>query len=288
MIVVRLIRGLGNQMFQYAAARALAIKKNTELLIDTTSFQTYHLHKYGLHHFSLQVQDVPSYLIPDLGRLSLIDRIFKRLRGHTPLTVIKEKTFNFDPNVFFQQGNIYLCGYWQSEKYFSDITDIIRTDFQIQTPPTLENRHWLDRICSSLAVSLHVRRGDYVTEVSANQFHGICTPAYYKKAMDVMASSLNASPTFFVFSDDPSWVQQNLDFGSHQHTFVTDNNADKNYEDLRLMSTCQHHIIANSTFSWWGAWLNPYSKKKVIAPRRWFATENISPNDLIPESWQML
>lgn len=288
MIVVRLIGGLGNQMFQYAAGRALAVRQHTELYIDRTSFQNYTLHDYGLQHFALQAHDAPSGAIPYHGRFPVIGRTLQRLLGHTSLAIVKEKSFTFDPDILALQDGVYLDGYWQSEKYFADAAEVIRADFQVQTPSTPENRQWFDRIRSSLAVSLHVRRGDYVTAPAANQFHGTCSPAYYRQAMDEMASGLNALPTFFVFSDDPLWVQQNLDFGAHLHAFVTGNDADKNYEDLRLMSACRHHIIANSTFSWWGAWLNPYPEKRVIAPRRWFAAENMSARDLIPDSWQTL
>ena len=288
MIVVRLIGGLGNQMFEYAAGRALALRLGTELRIDRTPFQNYNLHAYGLQHFAQHTQDAPRSAIPYVGRFAPIGRALQRIRGDKPLNVVKETAFTFDPSILALGDDVYLDGYWQSEKYFDDAAELIRADFEVLTPPTDENRGWLDRIRDCLAVSLHVRRGDYVTARSANQFHGSCSLDYYRQAIDAVVSGLGEKPTFFVFSDDQPWAQENLDFGSHEHAFVTGNDADKNYEDLRLMSACRHHIIANSTFSWWGGWLNPDPEKRVIAPRRWFAAEGMSTRDLIPSSWEQL
>jgi hypothetical protein len=199
--------------------------------------------------------------------------------------VVRERAFTFQPKVLGQRPPAYLDGYWQSEKYFGDVADVIRKDFTVKRAPSAANAAWLDRIGATVSVSIHVRRGDYVTNADANKFHGTCGIDYYQRAVQMLSSRLGGRPEFFVFSDDPAWVRANLDLGSHPHHYVTNNDAQTNYEDLRLMSSCRHHIIANSTFSWWGAWLNASPDKVVVAPRRWFRADEMDDRDLVPSGW---
>lgn len=145
------------------------------------------------------------------------------------------------------------------------------------------NEQVAQNILSVNAVSLHVRRGDYVSNLTINQFHGTCSLEYYNQAIAQIAKKVE-TPHFFVFSDDPEWVKSNLKI-DYSITIVDHNNADKNYEDIRLMSLCKHHIIANSSFSWWGAWLCRNPNKIVIAPLKWFNDKSINTTDLIPDGW---
>lgn len=283
MIVSRLIGGLGNQMFQYAAGRALALRRGVPFRVDRRGFASYKTHAFGLDCFRADVKDAPADQLPGAAAESRINRLLRPfLRG--PVRVHPEKAFTFDPQVLALPDNTYLDGYWQSEQYFNDQAAAIREDFTVRHPPSAENQRWLERIAASNAVSLHVRRGDYVTNPSANAVHGTCDLDYYRRAVDHLRNASGADPAIFVFSDDPDWVAANLQLPFDMH-LVRNNDAATNYEDLRLMSACRHHVIANSSFSWWGAWLDPAPDKIVVAPKRWFRSDEMDDTDLIPAAW---
>jgi len=156
----------------------------------------------------------------------------------------------------------------------------------VKDEPDNVNFQTAERISAVNAVCVHIRRGDYVSNPTTNQFHGNCSLEYYRPAMGIMALKVE-DPNYFIFSDDPEWASDSLK-GASSMTTVDHNKADRNYEDLRLMSLCKHHIIANSTFSWWGAWLCKYTGKIVIAPRRWFRDELLNTSDLIPTGWKRI
>lgn len=284
MIVVNLIGGLGNQMFQYAAGRALALRRGADLFIDRRGFLEYKPHSYGLDPFRARVEDAPNDALP-AGRGNGFERVLRGFGIGKRLPVVREKGFGFQPSLLEQSAPAYLDGYWQSERYFNDYASVIRDDFTVIREPSPGNAEWLARIKGTLSVSLHVRRGDYVTNPEANKFHGTCGIDYYERAIRLLHGRLGADLEFFVFSDDPGWVRNHLRFGGFAHHFVTDNDAATNYEDLRLMAACRHHIIANSTFSWWGAWLNPLPGKLVVAPARWFRSGDLDDRDLVPQGW---
>ena len=197
-----------------------------------------------------------------------------------------EKHFQFDPEAYRAPDQSYLVGYWQSEKYFSDIEHIIREEFSFKDEPDDMNKKILRQIRGANAVSVHIRRGDYVTDPGTAKVHGTCPPDYYRQALALIERKIPA-PHFFIFSDDIAWVRQNLK--SRSPAFFVDHNQQRqDYEDLRLMSGCRHHIIANSTFSWWGAWLAANPNKIVIAPKKWFNDPTVSTHHLIPPSWVKL
>jgi hypothetical protein len=287
MIVTKLVGGLGNQMFQYAVGRALALRRGAELRIDRRSFAEYKLHAYGLDCFRAEVQDAPPEALPALGGEGFVRRSIRRLGLGTRLRTYHEPDFAFHPEVLALPDDTYLEGYWQSERYFADVADAIRADFQVARPPSAENAQWLQMVASTPSVSLHVRRGDYVSNATSSLVHGACSIDYYGRAIAWYRERLG-EPVFFVFSDDPAWVREHLPFGASRHHFVANNDASTNYEDLRLMAACRHHIIANSTFSWWGAWLNPSPDKQVVAPLRWFRTDAIPEQDVVPAVWVRL
>lgn len=285
MIITKLIGGLGNQMFQYAAGRALAARLNVPLYIDKRAFDTYTVHAYGLDRFNIQAVDMLAEDMPWSVREGIFWKGLRKFKLMPAPDYYRERAFVFDHQVLGLKDGTYLDGYWQSERYFNDMAEIIRTDFEISTVPSLKNSVWLKRIRNTNSVSVHIRRGDYVNNAEANSFHGTCSLDYYQRAISVIKEKRGSDLELFVFSDDLDWVKTNLVFGNLPHHFVDGNDANTNYEDLRLMSSCCHHIIANSTFSWWGAWLNPRSDKTVIAPLQWFRNESMDDSDLIPTCW---
>jgi hypothetical protein len=197
--------------------------------------------------------------------------------------VIWEQSFCFDPEVLQLHDNIYLVGYWQSERYFADIREVLLQEFTVASPLSGRNRALADAITGCNAVSMHIRRGDYVSNATTAAFHGVCDLDYYESAIEQIDTFVD-QPHIFVFSDDHAWTRQHLHLQG-KVTYVDHNDPDQGHEDMRLMSLCKHNIIANSTFSWWGAWLNRNPNKTVIAPRCWFADASIDTSDLIPSSW---
>jgi hypothetical protein len=291
MITVRIHAGLGNQMFQYAMGRSLALQKHADLFLDAWEFETDTFRKYELGKFNISAQ-----------RLSKVGRNWGmrlRRRRYMPIRLflqaiqspfvfnyVKEFEKGFDERLARIGGNAYLDGFWQSERYFSGIREILLKEFIFTEAPNPENAKCLSGITSQNAVCVHVRRGDYVTTTHGQTKHGTCGLDYYYKAIAYIQKCI-ANPVFFIFSDDPVWVSSNFP-RLNLMTIVSHNVGHNDSEDLRLMINCRHFIIANSSFSWWGAWLGQFQQKIVIAPTRWFASPNQSDKDLVPESWVRL
>lgn len=286
MITSRLVGGLGNQMFQYAAGRALAARLSAPLLLDAAEFGNYRLHAFGLHHFAIAAEVVyAKRQVSDWEKN--IFRAMSFLGIGRAENLYRERDFRFDQAVLSLPDHSRLEGYWQSEKYFADKADLIRAELTVKTPADDENLRVLQSIHSGVSVSLHIRRGDYVSDSRASATHGTCDLAYYEAAVKYVAARCGQAPSFFVFSDDPDWAEANLQL-PFKTVLIRHNGPEKNYEDLRLMSACNHHIIANSTFSWWGAWLNPEKNKIVVAPQRWFVNSAHDSTDLLPAEWVRL
>ena len=276
MIAVKLIGGLGNQMFQYALGRHLSIKNNCDLYMDINEFETYKLHKYSLQHFQIKENFLK---LEDVPKKSFFYR-FKFINTG----VTQEREFNFSKNILDTKAPNYLEGFWQSELYFNEIRETLLKDFEVEKPLTGKNLEVFEEIKGVESISLHIRRGDYVSNQQTNSFHGTCSLNYYKRALDYISDEKPDDLNIFAFSDDPQWVKENLKT-EIPIRFVDHNDADTNFEDLRLMSLCKNNIIANSTFSWWGAWLNQNSEKIVIAPQRWFNNDKVDTSDVVPNSW---
>lgn len=292
MIVSHIIGGLGNQMFQYAAGRSRSLELGVPLLLHVSDFADYGLHQgfqldqvFDCDFQFAKESDVRRFLgwrgYP-LSRRVLRRKAAKVLRGEK---FVVEPGFDYWAGIASAAKDCYLAGYWQSEKYFLNVEGVIRRDFSFKTPLAGLNAEWATRIASSTAVSLHVRRGDYVANPKALAVHGLCSPDYYHSAVDRIAQELPSSE-FFIFSDDIPWVRKHLRITWPCH-YIDNNKGAASHNDMHLMSLCRHHIIANSSFSWWGAWLNPRTDKKVIAPKRWFA-DGRPVHDLIPAGWVTL
>jgi hypothetical protein len=289
MILVKLHGGMGNQLFQYAAGRRLALHNNDKLLLDLSEYQSNSpkitKRQFELSHFKAPYKIADKKTLSDFKR-SFIDSIKTKVGLRSKNYV--ERSFAFDPAVLSLKGDICLDGFWQSEKYFADIKNQIKTDFQIKKPLSGKNLEIADLIKGSNSVALHIRRGDYVKDQKTMQFHGVCSLDYYKDAANLIKEKAGLSELkFFVFSDDPAWAKENLKLDD-EVLCVDHNGSETAFEDLRLVSLCQYFIIANSTFSWWGAWLSQNEHKIVVAPKRWFSDETVDTNDIYPKGWVRL
>jgi len=289
MIVSAILGGIGNQMFQYSAGRALALSRNEPLLVDLSGFDGYGLHQgYELQRvFALEVKPAEREQIQDLfgwRSNSLVLKLLKRrgfakLRGHH---LAIEPHFNYWHDLASLGTPLYMMGYWQSARYIGSHEAQIRDDFRFRNPLQGRNAELASEMESSASVSLHIRRGDYVTHKATTKIMELCSLDYYREAVRHISSRVH-DPVFFVFSDDMEWAKKSLNFHPN-FVFVEQNTGLESYRDMQLMSACRNHIIANSSFSWWGAWLNPKPDKLVIAPRRWFRN-GMNDSDLIPVQW---
>jgi hypothetical protein len=287
MVVVKLMGGLGNQMFQYACGRRIALANSVQLKLDTSDVKGKAGRVYGLGHLNISAEIALDTDIKHFKKSGLIRKLLYRAhlisKPFCEYNVVRERFFHFDARIPSLSDDTYLDGYWQSERYFSDIKDVIRREFTFKSEPDPENQRMAKMILPTNAVSLHIRRGDYVSDPTTNKVHGVCSAEYYNRAVKLIVSKVSR-PHFFIFSDDQEWVRKNLRL-DYQVTYVTHNLGDRSLEDLRLMSLCRYHIIANSSFSWWGAWLNQNSEKVVIAPAQWFNQFKADTRDLLPDSW---
>jgi hypothetical protein len=335
MIIVELHGGLGNQMFQYAIGKKLALKHNTELKLDTVRF--------GISKYPEPVQNAPnisanastsqntsssvdlkaqikSLLMPllkvgskikrryytlidlryyhsDLKRIYELDslNVTSRKLDHVDIflfrlnrgryKIVEESNTSFQADALNCSENAYLLGFWQSEKYFSDIRDVLLEEFKVTRPIDTTNQELLSKIQSTESVFIHVRRGDYVNESAVTKSFSVCNMDYFNAGIKYIKEKI-PNATFFIFSDEPEWAKENIDVGSSEK-YVSYNPGSRAYDDLRLMNACKHSIISNSSFSWWASWLNRNNDKIVIAPKRWFADNEAEryAKDIVPESW---
>jgi hypothetical protein len=295
MIIVKIICGLGNQLFQYAAARSVADVRNTPLRLEISHDETYKQRKYELCHYRIKA---PIATRADLAACHLVRpprplRVLFRLRilKEPQARIYYEKNWSFNQGVFELPLPVLLVGFFQSYRYFERIRETLLDELTPVNEPSGENCATLDQILQTDAVAVHVRRGDYVADPGTNAKHGTSSLEYYKEAFAHVRERV-ASPHLYIFSDDPTWTRENLRFDA-PCTYVTHNGPHTAYEDIRLMSHCRHAIIANSSFSWWGAWLNRNPDKIVIAPAQWWAVpDEISicgtTKDLCPPEWVRL
>ncbi|MGE5521148.1 MAG: alpha-1,2-fucosyltransferase [Candidatus Dadabacteria bacterium] len=285
MIICNIKGGLGNQLFQYAAAKSLALKNNTELKLDVTSFTIDNLRDLALSHFNFTTSLATAEEIKSLLPAGTVDRVVARVKPPQMKKYYKQPYFHYDSNFFKLPSTVYLSGYFQSEKYFKPIEQIIRTNYKINEQLINNVLDLGAQFQNENSVAVHIRKGDY-TNKEALEYHGILKPDYYVPAIGIMKDKLQ-NPRFYIFSDDPSIMATQI--GIEDAEVISGRKSRTAFEDLYLMSQCKHNIIANSSFSWWAAWLNNNMSKIVIAPKQWFGIKGPrDTNDLIPKEWMQL
>lgn len=286
--------GMGNQMFQYAVGRHLAIKNNTDLKLDLSFLQDRRPRKnFVFRDYDLDIFDVKASLAEPLeiipyNRFSgsrirnLISRLRFKLLGSNYNVIEEVKVFELDQQTLTAPNNSYLIGYWQCFGYFSAIDDVIKKDFRITTSLSEEAAAMAEMIESTNSVCINVRRTDFLTSQ-----HGTCGHDYYEKGIEILSEKIGQL-TIFVFSDDMDWCRDNLKF-SQQTIYVGQECAGKKFDNyLELMRRCKYFVIPNSTFAWWAAWLCDYRGKIVIAPKNWAAGDDFDVSCLLPSEWLRL
>jgi hypothetical protein len=284
-VVVGLSGGLGNQMFQYAAGRSLAVRLGTPLVLDLSWFGGQIDRQFSLAPFRIEaVQRTQCSWLPPRGQ-AMASRLSRcwlpRIMG---VPVWREPHFHYSTEFAALSGPVFLEGYWQSERYFRENRSQLLQEFALKVPLPPACATLLEEMGGCDAICVHVRRGDYLSNPVAAKVHGTCSVDYYRAGIGELCQGL-ARPRCFIFSDDPAWVRASLAFDCPM-TVVDVNGPEDAHLDLALMAACRHFLIANSSLSWWGAWLGDHAGKKIIAPARWFLTSDKDPRDLLPESWQ--
>ncbi len=290
MPTIKLQWWLGNQMFEYALAYALSKEKWEPIILDPSVLENrFFWANWTFRHFELEVFGIqkeyrsPSHFVSRYVHPELIGiwNHFKYGKRYT------KETWGLFISVF--PDNAYLDGWFNSYQYFEKYKDNIQEIFTVRTPFIKLNQGFTNLIeeAWNRSISLHVRRGDYVNLSWANRWHGVCSIEYYKTAIASMMEKIE-NPVFFIFSDDIAWCRENIVFPEGIQVYFIDHNRNAGHEDMRLMYTCSHHIIANSTFSWWWAYLGRNTQKMIIAPKKWLQNDTYNTKNLIPPSWILL
>ena len=292
-IVVKVNGGLGNQMFQYALARKLSASLNVPVVLDLSFFELergiHTARPYELGHFAPTLLPATSNTLAEFEKIrgsAMVQRMDKWLPFTQSRHLFQEKEFTYDPSVLKIGDHTYVDGHWQTERYFDDSTPLIRTEFTFQAPYSAVDGEIVNRMEHGNSVSIHIRRGDYLTNKAAAAYHGVCDMAYYLRALKYLEER-HQGLELFVFSDEIDQARAELK-SSWPTTFVGHNTGANSFADMRLMAHSKHHIIANSSFSWWGAWLGNKAGGTVIAPSKWFLDPTINTHDLIPNRWTRL
>jgi hypothetical protein len=286
-IVVGLSGGLGNQLFQYAAGRALSLKLGLDLVLDTTWFLGHPDRIYALEPFSINAKTYSGNVLLPKWIRRLECRLARRWADkRLGVSIYREPHFHFDGAYPLVKHPVYLEGYWQSERYFLEYKEIILRELTLKGEVTDQFKLIETHIQSSDAICVHIRRGDYVSNPIVSQVHGLCSLDYVYEGIKEVSKDL-LKPHCFIFSDDPEWVKENLTLDL-PFTIIDIAKPHEVHLDLGLMSQCKHFVIANSSLSWWGAWLSPYPLKRIVAPLNWFANSKKRIDDLIPRSWVRL
>ena len=298
MIISHLMGGLGNQMFEYAAGLALARRRRTVLKLDTTF---YHEHDVDDRHYSLDCFNVNAQFATaeEIQRLknktTWQERTLARMLNAFGVRrfdlLLKpggaahyQKQWTYYPEFWDLPDLTYLHGNFMSEKFFAPVADLVRHQFTFRYPPTPAVEEMAARIKSGPSVAVHFRRGDYVPGQKWDKM-GVLVGDYYNDAMASLRGRLPDDTTYYLFSDDIEAIEREYK-PAVPHVFVKCCQHANYYDKIRLMQMCDHNVIANSTFSWWAAWLNPSPEKIVIAPKQWFANSPNPDTDIVPEGWE--
>jgi Glycosyl transferase family 11 len=284
MVIVKLLEGLGNQMFQYAVGRKVALEKKVDLKLDLSFYvngnsNTYKLNQFNIHAEVATVEEISDMLGKRNHSFSAkaLNKIKNTISGYPVLW--EKEWWVFDDKFDKLSKSVYLHGFWQHLKYLDNLNPLILEELTLKNDDTLVNLSKIFSACQS--VSVHIRRGDYLTNKEANTLIGTLPVKYYQDAMNIIESKIS-DPQYFFFSDDIAWVKN--EFKHLQNAFFIE--GYKNYEDLILMSRCRHNIIANSSFSWWAAFLNNNTSKLVVSPKQWVLPDEVNKKiHLVPPEW---
>lgn len=283
MIIIRVFGGLGNQLFQYAFYKTLK-EYNENVYLDISD---YDIHK---HHNGFELEKIfnvnfDKASCKQIKRISMDKKkfLYRIIKKIFKIDIIKqyeyiEKRDVSNINIGYINGDVYFNGFWQDKKFIKKIEKDIKNELTFKESLDERNQMLINDLNDKESVSVHIRRGDYVNNKSLG---GICNKEYYLKAINLIEEKIN-NPIFVFFSDDIEWVKDNINL-NQKCIYVDWNKGEDSYKDMKLMSSCKHNIIANSTFSWWGAWLNNNKDKIVIAPKRWF--NNSDNNELVLDEW---
>ena len=295
-VVIRLVGGLGNQMFQHAAALGLAARQGRALKMEVSAFEACESRPYQLDCLKVPQDLYTGAPLFQPGSRSVAARVIRRIKRDVFKAsafrkgVYCEPHFHFDPAFFQLSGaEILLNGYFQSPRYFESVAQLLRERFQPVAPLSATAADWAAKIAASpCSVSLHVRRGDYLQAPHA-ALHDALDRGYYDRAVNLVQRLAGERVEFFLFSDEPDFIADA--FADLPGAHVVRSDPSTSWEDMFLMARCRHNIIANSSYSWWGAWLNPAEDKCVIAPARWFTPGRLAARnvlDLYPDDWILL
>jgi hypothetical protein len=284
MVIVKITGGLGNQMFQYALGRAISIRRNEELVLDTMSYIKDKKRGFELDNYNV------NYKSKNPFRGIIYDFIYKALNKqpiYRPKSILSEKkTFQFDKDVLSENAK-YLVGYWQNPEYFDNIRRFLLKEFEYNGHISELQQNMIKKIKSENSVAIHIRRGDYL-ETNNKSIYESMDLAYYMKAIEYLKREHN-NLTFYFFSDDIDWCKENFCLDD-KVTFVDSSISSSQHIDMLLMKSCNHFVIANSTFSWWAAWLSDNNGKIVIAPKNWYRDieKNSSAKELLLNDWVII
>jgi len=299
MLIARITGGIGNQLFQYAFARSLSIRLNQKFKLDLSWYRNYHKFEeesnpnaatkrtYLLNKFNVKENLLnPLYfsISHRLNNNSILNKFKKYplLNNFTYSTITESE---LDISKIQTLKNVYLSGFWQKNDLFEEYSDLIREEFVLNNKLSVENDNFLNKIVQSNSVAIHIRRGDLLSRPVAVADQPYSTNKYYFDSIDIIKEKLK-NPELFVFSDDINWVNNNFKFDLP--TIFIDNDG-PDYEHFNLMCNCKHHVIANSTFSWWAAWLNNYQDKIIISPKWWYRDPVKNESIIrIPQDWIIL
>lgn len=292
MVVVQLTGGLGNQLFQYAAAKSLALHHKTSLQLDVNSFlrtelpdlevpRDFEMYNFkGVNELTVNVNDI----LKNKEYSFLTEKKFERLLPNYKRGLYKEPFYHYDINFFKSKKNVFLKGGWQSYRYFDNFKDEIKACLELQNNAVGDAYNFFsEKSKSENIISVHIRRGDYLRKPIILEWHGVMGKEYYAEAFEQIAKQQRIDRVLY-FSDDPEWVSREL-IPMMNGEIISSTVSKNQYQDFYLMQQCSHNIVANSSFSWWAAYLNSNPDKIVIAPKRWFNKAPYDTKDLIPENW---
>ena len=285
--------GHSNQLFQYAAGRQLAVKNNTNLYLDISWFDsipstdTHRVYELDVYPLNAEIIDTNVISIRSQeNKPTIQEKIYRKIGIDKRIWIQSQEGNGFDKSALLHPDNTMLVGWWQSEKFFPNIREELLSTIEPIKSPSIKNQKIIDEINNSESIWMHIRRGDYVTNKHARDFHGSKDKNYYYNSLKLLTSKLPESSKknikIFVCSNDLAWCRKELQL-PYPVRYIENRLGS---EDMRVAKHCKHDIIANSSFSWWGAWLNEHTKKIIIAPKTWF--EDPAANNetsIVPEGW---